>query len=214
MISSHSRWVLVSHHNLAGASTRPAAVERHEPVLLARHAYRRHARARRRLHLREARADCLDPPFGFLLTAAVVAGDEFERLPMHGHDAARRGIVGDELDTLRADIESDEQAQASPPGATMLALPLNSRKSASLERTARSVIVRQGSRGAITVPADPRNTLLRCAMHAPASWKHSAGQSHPPGLRAEKFRPDQYVQQVRMALRIDVSTSREATAAL
>ena len=85
--------MLVSHHSLAGASTVARGVQRHEAVLLSGDTDRRHPRALCGFQPREAGADRVDPPFRALLAAAVVAGDQLQRLAMRGDDPARRGVV-------------------------------------------------------------------------------------------------------------------------
>src|SRR5690606_21563715 len=85
------------------------------------HADCHHPGPDRRVDPREAGAYRLDPPVGALLTAAVVAGREVERLAGGGHDVAGIRIVGHQLDALGAHIQSYEQAHLPVP--RKLALP-------------------------------------------------------------------------------------------
>ena len=71
----------------------------------------------------KARADRVDPPFGSLFAAAVVVGDQLQRMAMAGDDLARLRVIGDQLDALGAYIESEEQAHASLPAGAGRSLP-------------------------------------------------------------------------------------------
>src|SRR5688500_16704720 len=81
-------------------------------MLLPGYADRQDLRALRGLESGETRADRIDPPLGALLAAPVVRGDQFQRMAMGSDDLARLRIVGEQLDALGPDIQSDEQAHA------------------------------------------------------------------------------------------------------
>jgi hypothetical protein len=83
-------------------------VEWNETVLLARHTDRNDARTLQRFELGKASTYRVDPPLGVLLATTVRVSDERQGTAMGGDDRALSGIVGHELDALRADVDSDD----------------------------------------------------------------------------------------------------------
>src|SRR6185312_13583304 len=124
MISSHSRQLLVSHHSLAGASTSPAASSGTKPCCWPETPIAT-TRARRGIEIRETLPNRLKPPLGMLLAAAVGPFDQCQRLAANRKHAATIGVVGEQLGTLGADVEADDNAHAAarlrPSAASLLA---------------------------------------------------------------------------------------------
>jgi len=94
-------------------------------VLLAGDPDRHDACTQGGIEIRETLPNRLKPPLGMLLAAAVGPFDQCQRLAANRKHAATIGVVGEQLDTLGADVEADDNAHAAarlrPSAASLLA---------------------------------------------------------------------------------------------
>src|SRR5262249_41474364 len=95
-----------------GAQHVAGAIERNEAVLLSGYRDRRYARTDDRIQRPRAVSQRLDPPLGELLARAIIPGDQVERRRHRLNDDPSLGVICDDLDALRPNIDPEKYRHA------------------------------------------------------------------------------------------------------